>query len=82
MPFQVLVEVGPFLKHYADFATKFEQININYSEIKRKYPGNDGVIGFLIVFSLRVDAQPLNILFLSVRSSLTDALVATNAHSI
>ena len=33
---QVLVELGPFLKHYADFATKFEQININYySEIKR-----------------------------------------------
>lgn len=52
-PSQVLVELGPFLKHYADFATKFEQININYSEIKRKYPGNvGGVIAFLIVFFL------------------------------
>ena len=35
----VLVELGPFLKHYADFATKFEQINLNYTEIKRKHPG-------------------------------------------
>lgn len=35
---QVLVELGPFLKHYGDFATKFEQINENYNEIKKKYP--------------------------------------------
>lgn len=35
----VLVELGPFLKHYADFFTKFEKINNNFAEMKRKYSG-------------------------------------------